>query len=115
MWNGFKDDYAECDWCGNVVSGEETGYVYKWRGGIYCSDVCLKEAWHEAFDAEVVEDEEGFHWRGEDFKNWNDLDDIFEEKLDSEIELKDLWTAEDKAFAYADERYEEERCKEHFG
>lgn len=115
MWHGFEDDWLDCDFCGGGVSGFNTRYGYKWRGGTYCSDACLKHAWHEELDSEVEETERGYVWRGEEFESWDDLDDIFEEKLDSEVELVHLWSAEDKELEWADRTYDEERDERLFG
>ena len=112
MWFGFKDDVMECDQCGAECYAGDYDYIYRWRKGVYCSSDCLKEAWHEALDGEVEELDDGVHWREHVVESWDDLDDLWEEVLDPEIELVDLWTAEDKAYEWADREYDYRRDME---
>ena len=104
MWYGFKDDVIECDNCGECFSASDIGYAYKWNGGIYCSEKCLFEAFHEALDHEVVEDEDGVHWRDHVVESSDDLEELWENELD--VKEWGLWSAEDKAEAYGEQLYD---------
>lgn len=102
----FKDDWAECAECGEVVTASDKPYMLVWRGKEYCSSDCLHRAMYDDLHDEVDELPDGFHWHDKVFDSWEDLEEHWEEVFIDEIDTRDLWDAEDKEFQYGDMQYD---------